>query len=228
MRVRRWLLGGFGAFALCALACTETPYQFFPQSGPGPSSGGAQGSGTGGLTGGSGGVPAGAGGALGMGGDLAASDCQSVLEPTRTAYQLQTSSGRCVSLGEYAPLLGEVAFAVVIDECTGALGQRWTMEAMEYGAIVFSSEGVVLNLDVRFAASDDGTPVVLYTPHRLYNQRFVQITAEDGTFTLSPLHAQTKCLSERGNGLELWPCDAAATDQTFELIACDAGSAESE
>jgi hypothetical protein len=168
----------------------------------------------------------GVGGDLGMGGEPATSNCQSVLEPTRTAVQLETSSGLCVSLGQYAPLLGEVAFAVVLDECTGALGQRWTLEEMENGAIVFSSEAVVLNLDVRFAAADDATPVVLYTPHRLYNQRFVRVTSEDGTFKLSPLHATTKCLSERGSGLELWPCDAIADDQEFEIIACDEGKAD--
>jgi hypothetical protein len=225
MSVRVHLAIGFGA--LLALACTETPYPFFPlTAGPNSLSGGAPAVGAGGMPGvgasSSGGVPnVGSGGTLGQGGEAPVTDCRSLIDPTRETIQLRTATGLCVSTGEYTPLLGEVSFAVVLQECQGTLGQRWTIEEMEYGAIVFASEAVVLNLDVRFAAADDGTPVVLYTPHRLYNQRFVQVSAEGGTFKLSPLHATTKCLSERGAGLELWPCDDAATDQTFEIVACD-------
>lgn len=153
-------------------------------------------------------------------------DCTSVVDASRSAVLLRAASGLCVSAGSYAPLLGEVSFAVVLQECTGRLGQRWTIEEMEYGAKVFVNEAVVLNLDVQFAASDDGTQAVLFTRHRLYNQRFVQLTESDGSFKLSPLHTPDKCMSERGAGLQLWPCDDASTTQTFEVVACDAVSSD--
>jgi len=228
MTVRRESVFGLGA--IFALACTETPYSFFPLPAPTPGTGGTVATGGGTVTGGasSGGSPAAggaeSGGSLGQGGDQPMTDCTSMADPTRTTIQLRASSGRCVSAGDYAPLLGEVSFAVVMRECAGELGQLWTLEEMEYGALVFANELVTLNLDVRFAASDDGTPAVLFTQHRLYNQRFVQLSQEAGTFKLSPLHTPDKCMSERGAGLELWPCETAVTDQTFEIIACDATS----
>jgi len=210
------------------LACTETPYSFFPivappagtggvASGGATSGGGPSASGGVGATGGSA-----SGGTIGQAGAPPTDDCVSVVDPVRTTIQLKAPSGLCVTAGSYAPLLGEVSYAVVMQECAGQLGQRWTLEEMEYGALVFANEAVRLNLDVRFAASDDGTPAVLFTPHRLYNQRFVQLSGEGGTFKLSPLHTPEKCLSERGVGLELWPCEPTLTDQTFEIIACDA------
>lgn len=231
MPVRQLLMGCLGA--TFALACTETPYSFFQQpppvgsggleaTGGAPAASGGTSSGSGGSGGvvGSGGL--GSGGSLGLGGAPAGDACESSVDPTRTAIQLRASSGLCVSVGGYAPLLGEEAFAVVLRECVGAVSQRWTLEEMEYGSLVFSSENVQLNLDVRFAASEDGTPAVLYTPHRLYNQRFVPLSEEGGSFKLSPLHTPDKCMSERAAGLELWPCDPAATDQTFDIITCDA------
>jgi len=229
MSVRQRLMSCLGAVLL--LACTETPYSFF-QLPPGSSTGGsvatggdALGSGGAGASGGTGATGGlSSGGSLGLGGEPGVEACESVVDPTRTTIQLRTASGLCVTTGDYAPLLGEDAFAVVLRACKGEVGQRWTLEEMEYGAIVFTSEAVLLNLDVRFAASDDGTPAVLYTPHRLYNQRFVELSAEAGTFKLQPLHTPTKCLSERTSGLELWPCDPDGTDQVFEIIACDAVS----
>lgn len=215
------------ALSVLALGCTETPYSFFPITAPPSGSGGAAtggGAGSGGALSASGGAAGGSdsGGSLGQGGEGPTDACTSVVDAARTTVQLRAASGSCVSAGGYAPLLGEVSFAVVMQDCAGNLGQRWTIEEMEYGAIVFANEAVVLNLDVQFAASDDGTPAVLFTQHRLYNQRFVQLSQPGGTFKLSPLHTPDKCMSERGAGLELWPCDDAATDQTFEIVACDA------
>lgn len=218
----------FGLAGALLLGCTETPYSFFPIIAPpagsgGDPSGGATGSGGSGSS--SGGMPASggadSGGSIGQGGEAPTDECQSAVDPARTTVQLRAASGLCVTAGSYAPLLGEAAFAVVLLPCAGELGQRWTIEQMEYGAIVFANEAVILNLDVRFAASDDGTPAVLYTQHRLYNQRFVQLSQEAGTFKLSPLHTPDKCMSERGAGLELWPCDDAVADQTFEILRCD-------
>lgn len=210
-------------------ACTETPYSFFPVSSPPPGTGGTVASGgaaaVGGASGGTlaaGGSPS--GGMVGQAGAAPTDDCVSVVDSAQTTIQLKAPSGLCVTAGSYAPLLGEVSYAVVMQECAGQLGQRWTIEEMEYGALVFANEAVRLNLDVRFAASDDGTPAVLFTQHKLYNQRFVQLAGQAGTFKLSPLHTPDKCLSERGVGLELWPCDPAVTDQLFEVIACDAAA----
>lgn len=234
MAVRiRLSLGFVSALALgwLALGCTETPYSFFPLGPPAAGVGGGVGTGGGAGSGGevaaSGGTGAvDSGGSLGQGGEAPMDDCTSVVDTSRTAVLLRTAGGLCVSAGSYAPLLGEVSFAVVLQECTGRLAQRWTIEEMEYGAKVFVNEAVVLNLDVQFAASDDGTPAVLYTRHRLYNQRFVELSQGDGTFKLSPLHTPDKCMSERAAGLQLWPCDEASTTQTFEVAACDAVTAD--
>jgi hypothetical protein len=92
------------------------------------------------------------------------------------------------------------------------------------------------NLDIRLAATADGTTAVLYEPHHLYNQRFfvrsgpgagTEATPTGGERWIAPRHADTKCLTalpeaSSGQQVQIWPCDGLRVDQrwTFERWVC--------
>ncbi len=126
----------------------------------------------------------------------------------------------CVAQGIYSPLLGDPAYATALLPCEKSLAQLWKISVMDDGALEFRNQAVDLNLDVRFAASDDGTPTVLFTPHQLYNQRFTVLEGQDGTFKLSPLHAPTKCITRQDDTLLLLPCEGESSDQSFIRKTC--------
>jgi len=88
------------------------------------------------------------------------------------------------------------------------------------GGLSYRNESVGMNLDVRYAAPTAGTPLVLYAPHPVYNQRFGQTLTTEGDFLLYALHASTMCLTEVSGVVEIWPCNPAAAAQHLELVDC--------
>jgi hypothetical protein len=127
-------------------------------------------------------------------------------------------SGLCFALGRSYPLVNDPAFLIALVQCDSDEKELWALHSMDPG-IAFENVSSGFNLDVQFAATDDGTPFVLFEPHQLYNQRFEQLEAEGG-FALSPLHAPGKCLTEHEGKLALLPCDPVNSNQTIRILEC--------
>lgn len=196
-------------------ACAETPYPFFVEEGSG---GGSACVGTTCSTGGGAGAD---GDFPGEGVEPPGPACESASDPALVVEKLELLTGMCLAAGAPTLIAGSPGYELALVSCADAVEQGWTVRSQEMG-LEIRSESVGYNLDVRFAASSDGTPIVLYSPHRLYNQLFMIQAAFSGVFRLAPLHAPTQCLSQRGDRLELWPCATTETgiDQLFRRTSC--------
>lgn len=204
------------AFVGLALGCTETPFRFFTENPGGPACTAEGCAGTPAAE--SGGASAGFGGASAP--VEPSESCESVLSPESLLVRLQlTESGSCVSVGVFTELASDPAYETRLAACAPSAAFWFSMRGDD-SSRELRSEATNYNLDVRFAASQSGTALVLYAPHFLYNQRFRVLPAAGETFRLSPLHASTQCVSERAGRLEIWPCDDGDPSQTFRKLTC--------
>lgn len=218
--------------ALMIYACGETPFLFFdlrdpvlpPASGgsgaqcglDGCASGGAALQGSGGLGGESTGSAPGEGGA-----PPDPTDPCFLPETNQRAERIQvTDNELCFSRGAFQLLLGDPSYAIKLTECSIDPAQIWVITELTPGVVEARNYSVDLNLDTQFSAVDPGTPIDLYTPHQLYNQRFVVTENTDGSFKLSPLNAKTQCVSAWDGSLLLRNCDESFVGQSFVRLSC--------
>ncbi len=205
-RLVGWLLTG-AALSFGSSGCTDTRYPFFDETG------GLGGEGSTCST------PDCGSGAQGSGGAAAANPCENPEDPSSPPVRLElVKSGLCFALGRSYTLVNDPAYLIALVPCDADESELWALHPKDPGT-AFENVSSGFNLDVQFAATDDGTPFVLFEPHSLYNQRFEQLAAEGG-FALSPLHAPGKCLTERDGVLALLPCDPVTSNQTIRILEC--------
>jgi len=141
--------------------------------------------------------------------------------PGEALYMLRfTESGNCLGRGAFTALGTDPGYFIETHVCTQRPRDAWVAIDQGGGAFSYRNESVGMNLDVRYAAPTAGTPLVLYAPHPVYNQRFGQTITTEGGLLLSPLHAATMCLTEVGTGVEIWPCNPAVPAQHLEVVDC--------
>lgn len=119
-------------------------------------------------------------------------------------------------------LMKDPSYATALETCAADIDQVWAFSTLPGGGLEVRHEATDMNLDVRFAATDDGTPIGLFAPHQFQNQSFAVIASAsgDGTFKLAPLNALTKCLTEQDGTLVLLPCAAGLNEQSFRRLTC--------
>ena len=176
-------------------------------------------------------MDASASGGMGGAGSLSiGDDCESPFRDVILERLQLAVSGLCVEVGDWAPLLLDddtwaPSYRTALTTCRESLRQSWAIQLLsgddgQGEGYEFRNESTNLNLDVRFASPNEGTPIVLYQPHRLYNQRFTLKAGQNGTFKLSPLHAPEMCLAEVEASLELAPCTVGFNEQSFRRVGC--------
>lgn len=139
------------------------------------------------------------------------------------------SSATCLARGDATTVAQSPAFEVDLAPCDDSEDQAWSV-LPSAGAYELRNVATDHNLDIRLAATADGTTAVLYVPHQLYNQRFFVREGPAPGFAplvggerwLAPRHAELQCLTfvptaAPGSRLQLWPCDGARDDQKWEL-----------
>src|SRR5690606_12626375 len=72
-----------------------------------------------------------------------------------------TASGLCVSQGAPTVIGDSPAFEIDLSPCAAETAQFWTMVGTSGGLWQIQNEDAAMNLDVRFADTTDGTPLVL-------------------------------------------------------------------
>jgi len=180
-------------------------------SGAAGAEGGSSGSGNGGSAGTE--PNAGAAGSAG-------SDCQ-VTEPTPGRYQILDRVGnRCLQKGEPDPTLYPVFAAWLSGDCAVPEAE-WELREINVDQYAIFNVGGDANLDVRAGLTNDGTPIVLYTPRPGKNQLFEFQHHEGAYFALMPQHAVGKCVEAIGAGAQLYPCNDTNRAQDFELVRVD-------
>jgi hypothetical protein len=129
------------------------------------------------------------------------------------------SSGYCLGAGGPSNVLGASSFDVELLEDCSAAGQLWHLidlsQTEGYWIRNVSTEN---NLDIETGDDSDGTAAVLFEPALRENQRFLFRLRAPSRYEFSPLHVQTSCVTNMGDGAEIWPCSDANPDQEWELI----------
>lgn len=210
------------------VACGQTSYDLYEPVGAGI---GEQVGGTSGFPG-SGGDSIGqdTGGTSGTGGTEAPGGSGPVDEPdpcraTRDSSLTLTriiveSTNLCLSRGDATTFLESPGYEVTLAPCAEDELQWWAVEGLSGGSWELRNEATNLNLDMNYAAQVDGTPAVLFDPHRNFNQRFYILPGESESLFFAPAHVRGKCLEARGDSVEMWPCDSDNPNQNFRQISC--------
>jgi len=138
-------------------------------------------------------------------------------EPAAGRFSLSGENG-CLRRGEPTSVFGNPAFALEQSaDCTTPRAQ-WDLTPAVAGTFTLRNVEDQLSLDVRAAVDLPGTPIILYDPNTLDNQRFWFRPRGGETYELSPRHAPTLCAKARASGaVEIWPCDTADTGQVFRV-----------
>lgn len=221
-RMRGARLRYLAALTAPLFGCGETTYDLYEQVDPGfhTSSGGSIVSATGG---GSSQLDP-TGGNSGIGGDGTTEpppQCPASRDSSLTLVRLvATGPDLCVNQGPATVFIDSPGYETTLGPCVENASQYWTVKGLSDGSWELRNEGSAMNLDVNYSYSADGTPVVLFTPHRLDNQRFYILPGATDSFLLAPDNAPWQCVEARDDTLEIWPCDAENPSQNFKQISC--------
>jgi hypothetical protein len=159
-------------------------------------------------------VPSGSAGS----GSIATVACD---EPLAGRFMLTGETG-CLRRGDPTTVFGDPAYATELSaDCTSALAQ-WDLTPALAGTFTLRNVETQLSLDVRTAADVPGTPIILYEPNTLDNQRFWLRERSSGAYELAPRHAPTLCAEARVTGVEIWPCEVDDGGQVFRFarVSC--------
>jgi hypothetical protein len=137
--------------------------------------------------------------------------------PAAGRFGLSAESG-CLRRGGPTTVFGDPAVDVELaTDCTTPAAQ-WDLTPAVAGTFTLRNVEDQLSLDVRAAADVPGTPIILYDPNTLDNQRFWFRPRGGETYEMAPRHAPTLCAKARTTGaVEIWPCDAFDTGQAFRV-----------
>ena len=142
-------------------------------------------------------------------------------EPTAGRFTLSLQSA-CLRRGDLTSVFGNAAFLTELSaDCTTARAQ-WDLTPALEGTFTLRNVEDQLSLDVRAASDLPGTPIILYNPNTLDNQRFWFRPRAQDSYELAPRHAPTLCAEARGTAVEIWPCDTNNPAQAirFARVSC--------
>jgi hypothetical protein len=128
----------------------------------------------------------------------------------------------CLRRGEPITVFGAPAYATELTvDCATARAQ-WDLTPAIEGTFTVRNVEDQLSLDVRAASDLPGTPIIVFDPNTLDNQRFWFRRRASDTYELVPRHAPTLCADARGTGVEIWPCDTNSPVQAFHFarVSC--------
>jgi hypothetical protein len=138
--------------------------------------------------------------------------------PAAGRFALSVESA-CLRRGDATTVFGDTAFLTEISaDCSTARAQ-WDLTPAVAGTFTLRNVEDQLSLDVRAASDLPGTPIIVYDPNTLDNQRFWFRPRGSETYELAPRHAPTLCATARGTDVEIWPCDANDVEQTFRFAS---------
>lgn len=148
-------------------------------------------------------------------------DSPACSEPTAGRFTLTLQSA-CLRRGDLTSVFGNAAFLTELSaDCTTPRAQ-WDLTPAVAGTFTLRNVEDQLSLDVRAASDVPGTPIIVYDPNTLDNQRFWFRPRSHDSYELAPRHAPTLCAEARGSDVEIWPCDTNNTAQAFRFarVSC--------
>jgi hypothetical protein len=155
--------------------------------------------------------------------DGSAPDAGSCFAPASGRFVLRSAlSDSCLGSGEPTTVFGNPAFDTRFDADCSAPAQEWDLSATgSTGVFAFKNVGSAYNLDVRMAATQNGTPVIVYASTGLANQQFEARPRGSSTYELRPQHAPTSCVGASMPGAQISICSASDTSQAWQFERSD-------
>jgi hypothetical protein len=142
-------------------------------------------------------------------------------EPAAGRFTLSVENA-CLRRGEVTTVFGNAAFMTELSaDCTTPRAQ-WDLTPSVAGTFTLRNVEDQLSLDVRTGSDVPGTPIIIYDPNTLDNQRFWFRPRASKTYELAPRHAPSLCAEARAAGVEIWPCQTDDAGQTFRFarVSC--------
>ena len=147
--------------------------------------------------------------------------CAKAAAPAAGRFVLSVEAA-CLRRGAATSVFGNAAFFTELSaDCTSDRAQ-WDLTPAVAGTFTLRNVEDQLSLDVRAASDVPGTPIIVYDPNTLDNQRFWFRPRKDTRFELAPRHAPGLCAEARASGVEIWPCQADDAAQAFRFarVSC--------
>jgi hypothetical protein len=152
------------------------------------------------------------------GAEGAAAADPSCSEPGAGRFNLRAvQTSLCLSMGAPTLVFGDPAFMTeMLKDCASLLAQ-WDLTPSFGDTYTLRNVESQLSLDVRTGADTPGTPLILFAPNTLDNQRFELRPRAKNDYELSPRNAPTLCAQPAAGGVQIWPCQASNLGQSFQL-----------
>jgi Ricin-type beta-trefoil lectin domain-like len=114
-------------------------------------------------------------------------------------------------------VFGAPAYAIELSgDCISERAQ-WQLNPAVAGTFTLLNVETGLVLDVRAGADVPGTPIILYDPNSLDNQRFWLRPRADDAYELAPRHAPALCAAADTSDIEIDACEPANRRQDFHF-----------
>ena len=143
-------------------------------------------------------------------------------------YHLRSlATAGCLEQGDATVVQTDLSayFTNVANPCTSASAQSWSVRPVvfESGFQLRNNAAVEYSLDVQYAGTAPGTPVILFRAHTLANQRYFFRPRMDGSVELTPAHAPAQCVTDTADGVVIWDCLPTDPRQSWQLIPDSCG-----
>lgn len=142
--------------------------------------------------------------------------------PAAGRFALKSAvDGQCLGVGLPTTVLGSPAFETTLTTDCSLPAQAWDLTALGGAVYSFKNVGSTDNLDVKTAAVQDGTPVIVYAATGLPNQSF-EVRARGGSsYELRPQHVTTSCVGAVSGSAQIAACVETELAQSWQLEQSD-------
>lgn len=125
-------------------------------------------------------------------------------------------TGTCLGRGGPTTVFGMPAYETALLSDCSSPDALWQLIPYSTPGVSFLRHvSTAYNLDVRIAQTTAGTPLILYSPTQLSNQRFLVRMRAEPFVDLEPQNAAQMCVQTVAGAIQIWPCSTQVTPQEW-------------
>ncbi len=142
--------------------------------------------------------------------------------PAAGRFALRSAvDGQCLGVAAPTTVFGNPAFVTALTADCALPAQAWDLTSLGGAVYSFKNVGSTDNLDVKMAAVQDGTPVIVYSATGLSNQSFEVRARSGSSYELRPQHVTTSCVVAVANSAQIAGCSESDASQSWQLERSD-------